>query len=295
MNYRIGGHYVKIAAERGDETLDKLLPSFKPFETKDEIQGEPFLTLSLQRSLKPVPQEQLRHITDADTGNGTIRVERTAEGAYQFTICNISGTPCALLQTTNDFSHCHCAIRGDLGTKRFALNGAMMLVYAFRGALYDTLLIHASVVRHQGRAYAFTAASGTGKSTQVFNWLNNIEDCDLINDDNPIVRFNDGKSMLYGSPWSGKTACYRNITVPLGAIIKIERDTVNHVTSLPTLDAFGTLLTACSAIRTDEKIYGSLCNVVSKVVGSITMATLHCLPDAASAETCRRYLEEAAE
>ncbi len=292
MNYRIGGHYVRITAERGDEVLDKLLPSFKPFEMRDAILGEPFLTMSLQRSIKPVPQESLRHITDADTGNGVIKVERTTDGAYQFTICNISGIPCALLQTTSDFSDCRCTIRGDFGTKRFALNGAMMLVYAFRGALHDTLLIHASVVRHSGMAYAFTAASGTGKSTQVSNWLNNIEGCDLVNDDNPIVRYLDGKSVLYGSPWSGKTACYRNIIVPLGAIMKIERDTVNHVTPLSTLEAFGTLLTACSAIRTDEKVYGSLCNVVSKVVGSIIMATLHCLPDAASAEVCRCYIEE---
>lgn len=292
MNYRIGGHNVRITAEHGYEMLDKLLPSFKPFETTEAIPGEPFLTMSLQRSIKPVPQELLRHITDADTGNGVIKVERMEEGTYQFTICNVSGTPCALLQTASDFSDCRCAIRGDLGTKRFALNGAMMLVYAFRGALSDTLLIHASVVRHKGRAYAFTAASGTGKSTQASNWLNNIEGCDLINDDNPIVRYLNGKSVLYGSPWSGKTACYRNVMVPLGAIMKIERDTVNHVTPLSTLETFGTLLTACSAIRTDEKVYGSLCDVVSKVIGTITMATLHCLPDAASAEVCRCYLEE---
>lgn len=293
MNYRIGGHYVRVVAEQGDEVLEKLLPSFKPFEAAEETANdEPFFTMSLLRGLKPIPQDCLRHITDSDTGNGMIRVERTAEGDYQFTIHNVDGMPCALVQTSKSFADCRCAIRGDLGNKRYAFNGVMMLTYAFRGALADTLLIHASVVRHNGKAYAFTAASGTGKSTQVSNWLNNIEGCDLVNDDNPIVRCTNGKAVLYGSPWSGKTACYRNINVPLGAIMKIERDTVNHVTPLPTLEAFGVLLTACSAIRTDEEVYRALCDTVSNVVGCVTMATLHCLPDAASAEVCRSYLEE---
>ena len=50
-----------------------------------------------------------------------------------------------------------------------------MLTYAFSAAYYDTLLIHASVVRHNGKAYAFTAKSGTGKSTHVANWMRYIE------------------------------------------------------------------------------------------------------------------------
>ena len=39
----------------------------------------------------------------------------------------------------------------------------------------------------------------------------------------------DGKSILYGSPWSGKTPCYRNISCKLGAVVLIERDDHNHV------------------------------------------------------------------
>lgn len=37
-----------------------------------------------------------------------------------------------------------------------------------------------------------------------------------MNDDNPVVRVIDGEAMIYGSPWSGKTPCYRQVKAPLG-------------------------------------------------------------------------------
>lgn len=291
MDFSIGEHHVRIVAEGGDAMIDALLPSFRPFKKKVAPDARPLLTVTLCPHLKAYQKDECRHITDSDTGNGIIRVERRSDGGYQFTICNIAGTPCALLQTTAEFDSCQCAVRGGEGDRRYGMNGVVMLMFAFRGAQFGTLLIHASVVRHSGRAYAFTAVSGTGKSTQVSNWLNNIEDCDLVNDDNPIVRVNGDEVTLYGSPWSGKTACYRNISVPLGAILKIERATTNYVTPLRTLEAFAVLLTACSAIRTDEVIYKKLGDVVSAVVERTTMATLHCLPNAESAFVCREYLE----
>lgn len=292
MDYIIGGHHVRVVSEGGDAEIEALLPSFRPFVKESMETADPLLAVSLCHSLGAFPDSECRRITDADTGNGIIRVQRRADGSYQFIICNTAGKACALLQTTAEFDSGRCAVRGGEGDRRYGMNGVMMLMYAFRGAQFGTLLIHASVVRHAGRAYAFTAVSGTGKSTQVSNWLNNIEGCDLVNDDNPIVRVNGGEVMLYGSPWSGKTACYRNIRVPLGAILKIERDTTNYVTPLPTLEAFAVLLTACSAIRTDEVVYKKLGDVVAAVVERTTMATLHCLPDAESALVCRRYLED---
>ncbi len=292
MDYEIGGHHVRVLSEYGNDSFDKLLPSFSNFIISEKEDSTPMLTVSLLQKLPTFPEKECRHITDSDTGNGIIRVSRTTDGSYQFIICNVAGKPCALLQSTATFEQCRCAIRGNEADKRYGMNSVMMIAYAFRGALCDTLLIHASVVRHKEKAYAFTAVSGTGKSTQVSNWLNNIEGCDLINDDNPIVRIHNGNVMLYGSPWSGKTACYRNIRVPLGAIIKIERATTNYVTPLTPLDAFVVLLTACSTIRTDELIYKNLGDVVTAVIEHTTMATLHCLPNAESAMVCRKYLEE---
>ena len=44
-----------------------------------------------------------------------------------------------------------------------------------------------------------------------------------MNDDNPIVRVIDGKAFVYGSPWSGKTPCYRNVVAPIAAFIQLHQ------------------------------------------------------------------------
>lgn len=291
MDYLVGGHIVRIMAEAGDSVLDRLLPSFVHFKTACGADAVPMLSLTLHRRMAQLPEKQRRLIADIDTGNGMTRVEKTPSGGYQITVCNVAGEPCALLIMSPDFNECHCALRGDEVQRSFGLNSVMMITYAFNGAFHDSILVHASVVRHAGRAYAFTAESGTGKSTQVANWLKNVEGCDLVNDDNPIIRVIDGAPVLFGSPWSGKTACYRNIKVPLGAVLKIQRDSTNHVEPLDPVNAFATLLSACSSIRSDEKVYNNTCGIVSRLIPMVTMATLHCLPDAESALVCRRFLE----
>lgn len=60
-------------------------------------------------------------------------------------------------------------------------------------------------------------------------WLEHIPDSDLLNDDNPIVRFYPtGEVIVYGSPWSGKTPCYRNEAVPVGAFVRLKQATQSN-------------------------------------------------------------------
>ena len=73
----------------------------------------------------------------------------------------------------------------------------------------ETVAIHSSCIVYRGKAVLFLGASGTGKSTHTRLWLENIEGSTLLNDDSPFVRVEDGKVWAYGSPWSGKTSCYK--------------------------------------------------------------------------------------
>ena len=289
MTYIIGGHKVTVNLYCGDGMLDRLLPSFSSF--KSEECGEQLFTLDVCKTLDAIDSDECRLIREVDTGNGITRVSKLKDGGYQFNVRNVDGVECALIICNAAFDKCRCSLSGTLPMMRFALNNTLMLVYAFSAAKHDTLLVHASVVRHNGVAYAFTAKSGTGKSTQVANWLRNIEGCDMVNDDNPIFRFIDGKAMLFGSPWSGKTPCYRNIVVPLAALMMIKRDERNYVKEQSPIMAFSTLLTACSAMKWDEALFENVCGTVSKIVENIKVAELHCLPNAESAFVCREYLE----
>lgn len=273
----------------GDKALDILLPSFKPFKTnRDE---EPIFILNVKNNLEETEDSHCKLIRDVDTGNGITSVSKLNNGGYQFNVRDVSDKQCALIICDAEFKQCDCGISGSFPQMRFALNNALMLIFAFSSAIHDTLLVHASVIRHNDMAYAFTAKSGTGKSTQVANWMRTIEGCDIINDDNPVLRVEDGKVMLYGSPWSGKTPCYRNVVAPLGALMLIKRDESNFVKELSPIIGFSTLLTACSAMKWDETLFQYVCDTVSKIVEKVRVAELHCLADAESALCCKEYLK----
>lgn len=275
-----------------------LIPSFKPFEAEQtELQKDNQLfTLTVDNTLRPVPKAQRQRIRTFDTGNGDTVVDRLKDGGYQYVIRDICGNDCALLITNASFSECRCAIVGNTDMRHFGMNNVLMLVFAFAGSFRNTLLIHASLVRHEGYGYAFIAKSGTGKSTQVSNWLRTIPDCDLMNDDNPIIRVYDeprstdnglqSRVVIFGSPWSGKTPCYRKVSAPLGAITRIDRAPENSVERLRPLDAFGSFLPSCSAMKWEKGLYSRICDTVTAVVSTTPIYILHCTADPESAQVC---------
>lgn len=281
----IAGHYVVIRFSPSDANSIGLLPSFTPFRTTDKVAEENLLlTLDVDDSLHPA--EKKTFIRKFDTGNGDTLVWQLPDGGYQYVIRDIYDRDCCLLLTNADFSHCRCALNGDAVMRSFGLNDAMMLAFAFAGSFRQTLLIHASCVLHRGKAYPFVAPSGTGKSTHTSLWLQHIEDTELMNDDNPVLRIVDGVSICYGSPWSGKTPCYRNIQAPLGALTQIERAPKNSIVRLSPLQAFASMLPACSSMKWDGPIYKNICDTITSIIETTPIFTLHCLPDADAARLC---------
>lgn len=263
-----------------------LLSSFAPFAT--EAEGEQLFTMTIDQSLCEAEGKRIR---TCDTGNGDIIVDLQENGGYQFLIKNISGEPCAMMQSNADFTECRCRLLAETETQQtFGLNNAMMLAYAFAGARHGTLLVHASVVRHKERGYAFIAKSGTGKSTQVNNWLSVIPDCDLMNDDNPVIRIIDGEPWIFGSPWSGKTPCYRKVKARLGAITQIVRAQDNYMERMSPIMGFNAIVSSCSAMKWDKATYSGVCDAVSTILETRGCYALHCTAEAQSAVVCHDYL-----
>ena len=282
--------YEQDSASSKPEVIS-LLPSFQNFKAGDD-ESKPLFTLTVDDRIKPVPKEQRQRIRAFDTGNGETIVDEINGGGYQYIIKDTGGRDCCLLICNEDFSSCRCALNGNVGMRVFGINNALMLVYAFATSHLDTVMIHASLVRHAKHGYAFIAKSGTGKSTQVSMWLRYIPDCDLMNDDNPIIRVIGDDVFIYGSPWSGKTPCYRNTKAPLGAITRIDRAKENTIEKLSPVDAFASVLPACSAMKWDVGILRSVCDTVTKIIERTPIYTLHCLPDRDSAIVCHNAISK---
>ena len=109
---------------------------------------------------------------------------------------------------------------------------------------FQGMLLHSSAVIMDGKAYLFTADSGTGKSTHTSLYRRYYGDdrVRILNDDKPALRLEDGEFFAYGTPWSGKTDLNLNLRVPLGGICVLERGEHNEIERLTGRKALKRLL-----------------------------------------------------
>ncbi len=290
--FRIADHNICIRFQDTTTNNMGLLPSFDAFLQKAAPEGQLLFRLIVDDSTRPAKERSL--VRKFDTGNGDTLVYQLPDGGYQYIIRDIHDRDCCLLVCNSDFSECQCALNGDWVMRSFGLNDALMLAYAFAGSFHQTMLIHASCILYGDDSpcgFPFIAASGTGKSTHSSLWLKHIEGAQLLNDDNPILRLaDDGRPFIYGSPWSGKTPCYRNRSARLGAITQIARAPQNSIERLGPVQAFATLLPACSSMKWDSVIYNNLCDAITRIIETTPIYTLHCLPDEEAVRICHQAL-----
>ncbi len=117
---------------------------------------------------------------------------------------------------------------------------------------YDTFLMHGAVVAVGDNAYMFTAESGTGKTTHIQKWLDNIPEAIVVNGDKPLIRVTDNEAIVCGTPWSGKEKLNTNTMVPLKTITLMERGEDNQIEEISFGEAFAFLLR--QTYRPDEPI-----------------------------------------
>lgn len=281
--YRVGGHLLMVSAADGTDVRG-LLPSYERFCVEDDG-ADPLVHVDIDPSRAMDKPE--REVGQFDCGGCVHGVFLMPDGGYQFHLRDEAGTLCCLMQASHDFRRCRAHLCADTHSRQaYGLNNAVMMAYAFSTAPYGTLLVHASVIRCDGRAYMMTAPSGTGKSTHTRLWYDHIPGCDLMNDDNPVLRIVDGEPVVYGSPWSGKTPCYRNISAPLGAVVRIQQRPANSIRRLNPVEALVALLPAMSSMKWDKRVYGGVYDTVTRLIGLRAVYELGCLPNAEAALLC---------
>lgn len=179
------------------------------------------------------------------------------------------------------------AFTDKLSLQALFLNNTLMTCFMLFTLDKNTLLTHASAVINQGKAYLFLGKSGTGKSTHSRLWLENIEGTTLLNDDNPVIRLTqEGIAMAYGTPWSGKTPCYRNEAVPLGGIIRIRRALENQAQRLNPIEAYASLSTSCSRMPGDKRLDSERHATLSALIAHVPCWVMNCLPNPEAAKVC---------
>jgi hypothetical protein len=276
--YRVGRHVYCVNFLDASNSV-ALLPSSEPFRLT-EIPSEESLLFELNVDDNWRPASKGEEIGQFDCGGNNHGVYRLQDGSYQILVSDVSGRQCCLMQATADFSSATVCLVGNETMRNFGLNNALMMMYAFAGADKMTVLMHASVVRKDGRGYLCLGVSGTGKSTHTQNWLKYIPGTDLMNDDNPVVRVcDDGVARVFGSPWSGKTPCYRNVEAPIGGFLQLKQAPHNKIHRMSIVEGYASLLPSCSVMKWDRRDYVGTSDTVSKLLELVPVYFLENLPD----------------
>ena len=279
QSYKVADHVFSIRMDK-DDALWSDLDNYSPFLYNGG--EESVFTLDLVQDLS-IEGKKALYISNPESLERRVDLYQI-DGGYLFEMAPLGNVPvCGWLKTSSDFSKAYLKVEK---AKKYCVNNALMLLYAFRTAGMSTLEMHASVTVKDGKGFLFLGQSGTGKSTHSSLWLKNIPGTHLLNDDNPVVRVVDGKARVYGSPWSGKTPCYRNEDYPIGAFVRINRAPYNAIHRQNVKESFASISSSSSGLRAIRSIGDGLFTTISSLIQSIPCFVLDCLPDDDAAFVC---------
>ena len=282
------------------------MTNYERFGVDQALDAEPIFMLMVEQNglLSMEQREVYQHVFTDNSEDDMPRIEvyRSSEKGWLIRISQIATSPiCCEVACNGDFTHGQLYIVGDCQDVRFCIDNGLMLMYAFRTAPLMTLEMHAAVVvnkvpEFQGSngskgenalGYLFLGHSGTGKSTHARQWLAAFEDAWLLNDDNPILRvMNDGQVRVYGSPWSGKTPCYKNAGVKVGGIVKLSQAPHNKIQTISLPQAYAYMLSSASGLKMEQTMADNMFETIKHIITHTPCYHLACLPNEEAAKVC---------
>ena len=305
--YCVAGHNFQV--ESSNEMLLAQMTNYEPFSITQELDTETIFALRVeQNGLLNEEQRSVYQHTFTDNSEDDmprIEVYRSSEKDWLIRVSQIASSPiCCELVCDADFTQGQLHIAGDCQDLRFCIDNGLMLMYAFRTAPLMTLEMHAAVVvkreamgnglsaigeerGDEAKGYLFLGHSGTGKSTHARQWLAAFEDAWLLNDDNPILRvMDDGEVRVYGSPWSGKTPCYKNESAPVGGIVKLSQAPENTIHSITLPQAYAYMLSSASGLKMEQTMADNMFETIKHIITHTPCYHLACLPNEEAAKVC---------
>jgi hypothetical protein len=135
--------------------------------------------------------------------------------------------------------------------------------------------LHAcGLIEENGQGYLLVGHSGAGKTTSAQLWLEDRPAVVVLSDDRIILRFQQGKPWIYGTPWHGEAQLAAPRSAPLTAIFLLQKAERPGLVPLPAPLAVSRLF-ACSFVpfHSAEAI-GFALELLETVVSQVPCAEL---------------------
>ena len=161
------------------------------------------------------------------------------------------------------------------------LSTCIRAAYEAGMVMRDGLPLHASLVEKDGFGVVFLGPSGMGKSTQAKLWEKYLG-ADFLIGDRPGLRKIDGKWIGFGMPWDGKDKVFRQISVPVRALVWLEQAKENHIEPMNPVQAMTVMLKQAMMPVWDDIAMNGATVMMDALACEVPMYHLSCRPDEAA-------------
>jgi hypothetical protein len=153
--------------------------------------------------------------------------------------------------------------------------------------------LHAcGVMDSEGRGYLFAGQSGAGKTTMARLWQNPEDGksrgvVTFLSDDRIIVRHQDGKFWMYGTPWHGEGQFASPARAPLQGVYLLRHGSSSRLVPLRRSEAAARLMTCSFPPFHDSRGLSFTLSFLEKLVAAVPCLELSFTPDARVIELVR--------
>ncbi len=298
LTFNIAGIKLNIRGKQIIATL-RQISGFAPFLEKEDTEGESYTFLS------GCEIESIYNEPDTAPGKHTLLHKfdfedidcyfyRTGEdNLYQFEMVKRGTDEPFIIK----YLYGNKTIEATTTVSTTELRFGLWMAYGLIASVNNRIAVHSSTIMYERisengetirKAVMFLGESGTGKSTHTKLWLENIPGCTLLNDDSPVIQSDavSGKIIVHGSPWSGKTPCYKKISCEVAAIIRLSQAPYNKLKRLTIYESIGALFPSCPpSLVQDKHLQDHILCIISDILKKVPVYHLECLPDKGAVNT----------
>ena len=154
------------------------------------------------------------------------------------------------------------------------------------------VMLHSCSLLFRNKVWAFSAPSGTGKSTHCSIW-NRLYETPIVNGDLNLIGLENGEPYVYGTPWCGTSGICDTGKHKLGGIILLKQGLKNHIDHLSMEQKILLVQQRLVTSVWDEEMLKKTFDIVKQLVKAIYVCRYYCTMEDDAAYILRGDIENA--
>lgn len=235
-------------------------------------------------------EDKLNISSDVLYSYKNVSIAEFADGQYGYIFCSDEKVPIAFLRSDSYWKYIEIdySENNKIGN-RSTIDRILGTAFSNIIIVNSGLIVHSSAIHYRNNGIIFSAPSGTGKSTHTRFWRNNLN-AGIINDDAPALIPEENKVMVCGTPWSGSTDLFENISVPLKAIVILSRHHQNEICEMSRTDLVYKLFPRCLLPYYNPRLMDMAFDNFKRIIDVVQVYHLKCTPTLEAAKMVKSFL-----